>query len=639
MYKGVTTLGMGKYCAVYSPTEQFCDGFSRGVQHLFYEDYKMNLLKMAVTVNRLDAGEVEYANIKYNGINAPEFIAVTEEGSEKLYDVFTRFNSKKTKDRKTTAYALKDILVMEEEITNTSKAKMEIMQYAYIFFNNDEKGAVKYDEAHQCIIWTNSISSKNLIIGLQDKAQRVYLSKEPKYSAIITMQKILKAEEEKEKILLGSNGLSAALGRNTELMPGEKNVFSWYIIPCSTIDKGIEALEGARSMVLELEANRLYEDFFKRSVTGEFIDKEMKKAFYRNLLAIKAVNLNGMVPADVIGYYYSSHGTPSFYVRDSLMVARGFIYSGYLKEAGQIIKWAAQLPLKRRGEFYQRYDCFSRPAEGANNDIKHQMDSNGYFLSLIYQYFIKTGELLTTEKRIEDILEFISESQLHNGLAGPEGGVNEGVYGASYITSTNMFLAGGLYHTKDLLKGLYDSRAKNNEEYTSMKLKEMDSKIDNVLEYLEQGINSMWDKDRGYYKYGYSETCEADIDRYDTPQYFAMLYGYPNTEKIKENNRYLLQNASLLGEGIGYSQQSYHHGPWIFNTAACAQYNFLNGNTEDYFKKLRWIIQHFNGYGLAPEAISLEDEKVSFNNPLSWACAEVVATIALPGHLIDKNKI
>lgn len=61
-----------------------------------------------------------------------------------------------------------------------------------------------------------------------------------------------------------------------------------------------------------------------------------------------------MIPADVIGHYNSNNGTPTFYVRDSLMIARAFIYSGYLDEAKKIILFIAGLPLKEEGEFFQR---------------------------------------------------------------------------------------------------------------------------------------------------------------------------------------------------------------------------------------------------------------------------------------------
>lgn len=129
------------------------------------------------------------------------------------------------------------------------------------------------------------------------------------------------------------------------------------------------------------------------------------------------------------------------------------------------------------------------------------------------------------------------------------------------------------------------------------------------------------------YKYGYVTYHDDLIFKYDTPQYFGPLYGFPNTKNMRTTHARLLNNASFLEHGIGYSEQEYHHGPWIFNTAACAQYAFCIGDMDTYESKLSWLKDHSNAYGLMPEAISADNPNQCYINPLVWACAEVISAL------------
>ena len=79
------------------------------------------------------------------------------------------------------------------------------MQYAYSCFNSDDTGKIKYDEDEQCIIWNSSFLGKNLVIGLQEAVERVYISKEAKASAVVTLQRVLRDLED-EKIEIKGKG-------------------------------------------------------------------------------------------------------------------------------------------------------------------------------------------------------------------------------------------------------------------------------------------------------------------------------------------------------------------------------------------------------------------------------------------------
>ncbi|MBK1811748.1 hypothetical protein JHL18_14080 [Clostridium sp. YIM B02505] len=632
MYKGITNFGLGRFCAVFSATEELSDGFCRGIQHFFSKNYNNDLIRMATTVNcfnRDGKRTIEYANISYDGDCAPSLIKVDKEGSEYIYDVYTKYEASYEIERTTSAYPTVDAIVLEEILENNSLDDISFEQYAYVFFNHASGQVdVRYNEINNCVIWTNKATYQKLVIALHEvKPDTLYLSKEAKATAVNTIQKILKGSTSDRYHLSGEDGLSMALGQMIHLTSKEKKIFKWYVIPCENDQEGIEVLEQLRKSDSRSIAEQLHQEFFNKGNVKDFTDEFVETAYLRNLLSIKAVTMDGFVPADIVGHYYSGLGTPTMYIRDSLMVARAFLYGGYFDECKSIINYIKKRPRKDRGEFYQRYDANGNPAEGLNNDVNHQLDSLGYYLSMIYQYYMKTDEVLTNLEDIEDIVNCIEVNQTYMGLIGPEGGVNEGVYGQAYIVSTNMFISGGLYHISKFLnlavqKGIY----KNTDD-----VNQLIDNIERIVKEIEKGIDFMWNTEKGYYNYGYSATSESIIERYDTPQYFSVLFGYPNTEKLVENNEYLINKAMFFEDGIGYSQQSYHHGPWIFNTAACAQYNLLIGKHKQYLNKLNWILKHLNNYYLAPEAIHAEDEDVCFNNPLTWACAEVVATIALKG--------
>ena len=114
------------------------------------------------------------------------------------------------------------------------------------------------------------------------------------------------------------------------------------------------------------------------------------------------------------------------------------------------------------------------------------------------------------------------------------------------------------------------------------------------------------------------------INRYDTPQLLSASLGYPITDNYKESFYTLLKYASYFEYGIGYSEQEYHDGPWIFNTAAASEVAYLIGDIENYKNLMNWIIKHQNGFGMNPEAIDAKNENNPFINPLMWANSEFV---------------
>lgn len=619
MYKGVTTVGFDNFTALYSNSESFSEGFNRGIQHLFYNDYTYDLIKKCITLIRNEENLL-YSNITYDLHHAPKEIEIIEEGWEDLYKVYSKYKEYKGIERKSFCYALDNCIVIEESIRNNNSINVCIDVFAYIVFNNTKKGLLEYNKDYDCLIWDSGVKEKYVIIGLDRKSDFHVLSVEHINFDFAGFQKILQKEYNQKDHLKSEFGISAAIGSQCNIPSDEQILFRWFIVPCKKIEEGLKFLQRIRNINLQEYGNVIYTSFIDQTSKvidyNKYANNKWKKIYYRNLLAIKSVNLNGFIPADITGHYFTHLG-PCFYPRDALMVAKAFLYSELFEEAKKIFNFLSNLEFKEKGEFYQRYDCYCKPSEGANNYVEHQLDSIGYYLSLIKYYFDLTGELLINKDKLEEIIHCCESYKGYNKLIGPEGGVNEGVYGQAYITSTNMFILGGLMNARKLLKVINP---------TDVNLK---SKIDSLIEDISEGIETMWDKNYKYYYYGFSLTTNCVVKRYDTPQYFSPLYGYYN-EKMLHNNSYLLKNASFHGDGIGYSQQSYHHGAWIFNTAACAQFNYFVDNITEYVKKVEWLVNHTNNFGLMPEAVDAKYEHVCYINPLTWACAEMVSALAYP---------
>jgi len=317
--------------------------------------------------------------------------------------------------------------------------------------------------------------------------------------------------------------------------------------------------------------------------------------------------IGGFVPADLTGHYYSD-GMPSYYARDSMMVARAFLAAGHTREAKEIIQYLIKRKRKISGEFYQRYNGKGEPSEGANNNVFHQLDSIGYFTHNLLEYKRLTGEILMCEDDLKALLQALFTSERKSGMVGPEGGVNEGVFGPAFITSSNMFIYGGIKAAMELI---------GDPDYVE--------RLRKLKEEILAGIESTYLEGEGY-QYGYVSYHDDLVKKTDTPQYFGLLYGFEDTENMRTTHQTLLKHASFFTDGIGYSEQEYHHGPWIFNTGACAQYAYLIGDRENYECKLQWISDHGNAYGLMPEAVNGDDETQCYINPLIWACAEYVST-------------
>lgn len=626
LYPGIALLGGENTAGIYGVNGGIIDAQGVGVQHLFYKSFEQDLIHTACTMVKIDE-TLYYGNRVHNAETHPIHISPIESGVEhgfRFYDVFFINEAAIKKTDRVFSYG-DNVISFETTLENTSKADIDVEFYGYCVCRNKGALTAQFYEDTQSII--SKTGNRYIGIKVNNPEFVKIVDDSPTGFLYRSTQTLLYNEESKTKLETKSmTGL--LLGRKVTIKAKESFAFKWVLLAGD--DKNLLErqlinfnIDNSRD-----EAEKYWSNWL---IQGESI--KLKGDIYNkygeiNLIAAKAACISGFVPADLTGHYYAN-GAPSYYARDSMMVARAFLLSGHYREFEDIMTYLIKRPTKENGEFYQRYNGIGEPSEGANNNVFHQVDSIGYFARNIRDYYFRTGKMMLNYDKLKSYVNVLLRNNRKKGMIGPEGGVNEGVFGPAYITSSNMFIYGGLAAAIELADIFKDYASK--EAWTEL------------AKDIYEGIQSTLSENGERYYYGYVDYNDTVVRKYDTPQYFGPLYGYPIDEGMRNTNRFYLKNASFYQDGIGYSEQEYHHGPWIFNTAACAEYAAITGDYKEYKKKLNWIIKHSNSYGLMPEAVDGNDERKCMINPLTWACAEFVSAIYIinteDGHVVGQHPI
>lgn len=598
MYPGMTFIGSGKFAGLYGLNETIVDQKATGLQHFFIGDYRKDLIHTACSVVILDDKAFFGDRIKPK-VGHPERIRLssTVEGHGVFVDTLTQDRFRKT-DRVGTLGD--DTLYFETEVANLggeamdmSVASLVITQpntefkirrtgNAILFQSEDKHFAMITQEARSCHASLDAPSGF-MYHGIED---------------------LLYSKNEFDDMMEAVSPISVSMGSRISIKAHDTYLFKWMLVIGEHEEELLAKLD---TLSFDRGIERI-KSYWQAWLSQSTLQSRFPEVSDTMLVALKAATLNGFLPADLTGHYFAK-GKVCFYVRDALMGARAFLYSGHREEFQQVVRTLLHCPRKENGEFYQRYNPELLPDEGANNNVFSQIDAIGYFARVVSDDFsLHDGSIVDFDflRSVVDGLDHVSRK---NGLYGPEGGVNEGVFGPAFITSTNMFIAGGLFGAAEMATSMgRDAEAKR---WKSM--------ADRLVENIEACF-----LDEGYYAYGYVDYHEEILRKYDTPQFLAASLGYPLTDNYKENYTTLNRAASFFQHGIGYSEQEYHHGPWLFNTAASAEVARLLGDADGYERKMKWMADHRNDYGLLPEAIDATDEKRCFINPLMWASAECV---------------
>ncbi len=617
-YTGIGLIGNEKISAIYAVNNGIVDINGTGIYHLFYNDYSHDLLQSAATMIKV-GDALCYGNKVWREYTHPLHVRPKETYVEEHYrycDVFDLEDYGLRRKDRVYAYG-ENRLVFESEIENIGNQEQELGCYGYAAFRNTREISVETLEDGKIAVHTGSA-----YIGMDTPfMEEAYVTEDsPTDFAYQTFLNVIEGRTDR---FLGKTScrLGYVQGGIRAVAPGEKIKMCWALVFADNPEELLRNLEASAAADKRKEADGYWQNWFSEGRIPEKTDEFTEMAL-TNLAAMKAVCVGGYVPADLTGHYFCNK-MPCYYARDSIMVARAFLTAGYARECKDIICYLMGRKRKENGEFYQRYDGYGEPNEGANNEVFHQIDSIGYFCRIVYEYLKQTGELLAEEKLLCQLTDVIFHAEQKYGMAGPEGGVNEGVFGGAFITSSNMFIYGGISAAGKIFAEI------GNTEYEK-KCKEICVRICN-------GIQSTFNEKLGRYDYGYVSYHDHVVRKYDTPQYFGPLYGYPDDENMRATHRYFLKYASFFEDGIGYSEQEYHHGPWLFNTLACAEYCKRRGDLEEYTKKMRWAMKHSNRYGLLPEAVDANQEEICFINPLNWACAEFVDAYFSEGRFQDEE--
>lgn len=599
-YPGLGMIGCEDLAGMYGVDEGIIDGKGTGVRHLFYKGFEEDLIHSAVSMVKSE-GKILYGNRVESRAGHPEHMSPVASHVDRGFCFTDGFETEDFRKIDRAFGFGESNLGFSCTITNRTYVEKEVEVYAYVILRPHPKRRVRVED--QRVI----ASAQNCTIGIQSElCDRFHLVEEGPTGFIYrTTGHVLYGDESPMELIPADRSMTGiVLGGKVVLPPDGSYTFHWMLTVNAT-EKGVQKhLDACPPTQAFSKAQEYWQAFLEeghRPVPGSPLALERI-----NRIAIKSATNSGFVPADLTGHYYSD-GMPSYYARDSMMVARAFLLSGHYREAREILLYLMERPRKKSGEFYQRYNGKGQPSEGANNEVFHQLDSIGYFLRNARDYERFTGERLIDDAWIAELTGALLASERKRGLVGPEGGVNEGVFGPAFITSSNMFIYGGVRAAIGMV--------------TDASLREQLVALNRSI---LAGIETTYLEGEGY-QYGYVSYHEELVRKYDTPQYFGLLYGFEDTDKMRSTHRYLLAHADFHHGGIGYSEQEYHHGPWLFNTGACAEYAYCTGDLRTYEKKRDWMGRHANRYGLMPEAISGDDERVSYINPLVWACAEFVS--------------
>lgn len=619
-YPGIGILGHESITALYGVDNGIVDWQGTGIQHFFHKSFQYDLIHSATTYLQHSASnQIELGNRlisqQTHPIHQHPFASSVENGF--CYTTTFRSQVNEHLSWAERAYATHhDQIVFETTFCNKSLKELSLVAGGYVILRNPQFQGLSYNGS---VFTWQSDQTKLAVSG--EKVEEIKFYKEsPTGFVYRTLQQTFENKESDTLQDFTSETMIGVVTKRHIDIPANGEITVKWMISASSVTN-----------LQKFDWNYLYSkakgdwDTWVESGTLNLnqFPEPLQNVVKTNVIALKASLLDGFVPADLTGHYYSN-GSPSYYVRDSLMIAKAFLMAGYNFEAKSIIQYAASRKTKGdSGEFYQRYNAVGEPSEGANNNVFHQLDSQGYFLYLIKSYFERTNEWIVPYEQVKKAANILFDCERKAGLIGPEGGVNEGVFGPAFITSTNMFLVGGLLYASQIA-----SLHQDDDHETKWR-----NYANGITNHIEQDT---WINEQKRYGYGYVLYADELVKKYDTPQYFGPLYGYPLTTNFKEMINASLENQGFFEYGIGYSEQEYHHGPWIFNTASNAQCQLLIGNYDHYVQMINWMLAHTNAYGLLPEAIDANNEDLCFINPLTWGSAEFISAVASGQHLLSK---
>lgn len=409
--------------------------------------------------------------------------------------------------------------------------------------------------------------------------------------------------------------------RKMNLSPQEVQTFTLLIV-ISENQMESENLWDSLSVVnLRQKAQNGWDTWIASGKEPHFNSSEDSLRFRSNLVSVKALNLNGAVPADITGQFVTN-GLPQLYPRDAFMTARMFLETGHYNEVRQIIDFWSGVPMKFTGEWYARYDAYGRATDGGSGarfDVP-EWDSNGYYTSLTYEFFLRKKHWIGNYNLLKDLMTFVELHMDEKGLV-EEGGIVEW---PAYLPSTNMSLSAAFYQAS------FIAQWRNEKQLARRWLA--------AGERMEKGLVSLWDSEQKTY-----HDLRNNKFNWNTSSTFGWIWGFNDHLRFQISTEYWWNNCRKTDNGIQYfNGEGYGDDMFGFTTGALAQYYAAKHRGDRYLKLKEWFELNSNHYGLIPERVHYpeDDEKISEASPLTWCSAEYVMVL-LEGarHLILSDDI
>jgi len=554
-HPGSRILGNGTFCFSASGFPRNSEE-SPGIQTLYVNDYTRNFVKSI--------------RLELKGIREPEWIAST---SDPYFAEATQWEAGPL-NAVTRLYALPDpamkVIVWEGCVVNTDRRKISFQIEPVFEFARPS--AADYGEKQVQYLVDELI----LTVGFTDARK--------------------------------TDVADGRLSRSVTLAASEDYQFTLLIVISENQLQGQQIWNTLAVKDLRRFARTGWDAWLAEGYEPSFLSREDSLRFRTNLISVKALNLNGAVPADITGQFVTN-GLPQLYPRDAFMTARMFLETEHLHEVKQILDFWANVPFKSTGEWYARYDAFGRAAEGgsgARYDVP-EWDSNGYYTSLVYEAFLRYRTWIGDFKLIQNLLTFI-ELRLGADNLVHEGGIVEW---PGKLPSTNMSLAAAFKQAAFMAK--WRNR------------KQLARRWSAVAERMDEGLASLFDPTDKTYKDIRDHTFS-----WNTSALFGWIWGYEDHLRLQLSSEYWWHQCRKNGNGIQYFDgEGYGDDLFGFTTGALAQYYAAQHRKERYLLLKNWLDRNSNVYGLIPERIHYpaDDDKISEASPLTWCSAEYVMVL------------
>jgi GH15 family glucan-1,4-alpha-glucosidase len=592
-WPGHAILGNGRLCGVYSDDPRITskDGFG-GIRHLYFNDFTADYIRSSKFEIYNDLGKIP-----------------TDSSSTTLADFYT-VNSSFFRDGEPIFSGFVRAGSYNGLIFQCNNSGRESWPVFTINFNAvaSPDGKVKLTEVRALkngnlfVSWSNNVFFvlySNAAVDIYKKSNSVVelhfsQNKAPQVEVFLLVGNNEKKLIERADSLNHTNGLWADAGKFWE---------AW-------IGKGQLPYPKAKDSV-----QQLYNEYYSRNIYATFCS-----------------NLYGQVPADITGQLITG-GLPQLFPRNAMMVARSLLACGYPESASQIIRfWTSQqIPFKKRGEFYARYNaqCQAVDAGSGVRFDQPEWDAGGYLICLLHDYYLKFGSLLADTSLVYDLADFLTISIDSQGLL-YEGGIVEWT---GYLPATNMIASAGLMSAAEFAD--------------KFDRPELHLKYTNAWKTISAHLPSLFDTTRQSYaaRRYWTDKSEGFLNIFrikgklvylwDATTVYGVLWGYPDHDLMRLSYDFTWENltdrAGVMNFEAGdkSSLAAYGSDLFIYTTAAHAEYAVKQHLPVRAAGHINWMIANSNIYGLMPERILSDYSQCSDTSPYTWSCAEFAASVKL----------